>query len=117
MKKVLIIIAVIIMLLSYGIYRLFYDMSSLPKGQLISEVQSPEGTYTLKAYRINGGATVAFAIRGELNFNTSTTESKNIYWNYREDKADIKWFDDNTVIINGHKLKVPNEVYDFRKNN
>lgn len=89
-------------------------MARLPKGELISEVQSPNGTYTIKAYRTNGGATTAFAIRGELNFNNSRKRSKNIYWNYRQEEAIIQWIDDDTVIINGIKLDVPNEKFDFR---
>ena len=90
-------------------------MSRLPEGELISEVQSPNGTYTVKAYLTNGGATTPYAIRGELNFNTVNKKPKNIYWNYREDKAIIEWIDDDTVLINGHELDLPNEKFDFRR--
>nr|WP_315990307.1 DUF5412 family protein [Desulforamulus aquiferis] len=38
-----------------------------------------------------------------------------MYWNYREDHADIKWIDNDTVIINGQKLDVPYQTFDFRK--
>lgn len=44
-------------------------MGRLPKGNLISEVKSPNGTYTINAYLTNGGATTSYAIRGELNYN------------------------------------------------
>ncbi|WP_243458018.1 DUF5412 family protein [Sporosarcina sp. Te-1] len=27
-------------------------------------------------------------------------KAKNIYWNYKEESADIKWIDYNTVMIN-----------------
>lgn len=91
-------------------------MGRLPKGSLISEVQSPNGTYAIKAYITNGGATTSYAIRGELIYNNIKKKPKNIYWNYREDKAIIEWVDDDTVIINGHELDVPNEKFDFRRN-
>lgn len=114
-RKIVISILIIIVILSYGVYWAFFDMSRLPKGELISEVQSPKGTYTIKTYLINGGATTSYAIRGELNFNTVNKKPKNIYWNYREDKAIIKWGDDDTVIINGYELNIPTERFDFRR--
>ncbi len=116
-KKLLFVFIVIIALLVYGLYWAFFSMSiiRLPKGELISEVQSPKGTYILKAYLTNGGATTSYAIRGELNFKDSRKSAKNIYWNYREDKATIEWVDDDTLIINGIKLEVPNERFDWRR--
>lgn len=114
-KKILVWLICIILFLTYGVYWAFYSMSRLPKGELINEVKSPNGTYTVKAYLANGGATVSYAIRGELNFNRANKRPKNIYWNYREDKAIIEWIDDNTVIINGHELDVLREKYDFRR--
>lgn len=118
-KKSLIVIALFplffIALISYGIYWAFFDMNRLPKEELIAEVISPNGTYTLKAYLSDGGATTAFAVLGELNYNQENKTPKNIYWNYREDHADINWIDNDTVIINGHKLDVPNETFDFRR--
>lgn len=116
MKKKRVIIPLLILgLLGYGVYWAFFDMNRLPKGELISEVSSPKGTYTLKAYVSNGGATTDYAVRGELNFNKENKKSKNIYWNYHEEKASIKWIDENTVLINGHELSVPNETFDFRR--
>ncbi|WP_312107602.1 DUF5412 family protein, partial [Lachnoclostridium sp.] len=41
-------------------------------------------------------------------------KTKNVYWNYREDTAKIVWKDNDTVIINGHMLHVPEDTYDFR---
>lgn len=116
MKKKWIIIPLLILgLLGYGVYWAFFDMSRLPEGDLISEVNSPDGTYTLKAYVSSGGATTDFSVRGELNFNKENKKPKNIYWNYHEEKANIKWIDKNTVVINGHELSVPNETFDFRR--
>ncbi|MDO7788167.1 DUF5412 domain-containing protein [Desulforamulus aquiferis] len=118
-KMVLIIISLfplfLIALISYGVYWACFDMNRLPKQVLISEVKSPDGAYTVKAYLSNGGATTSFAVLGELNYNKVAKKPKNIYWNYREDHADIKWIDNDTVIINGQKLDVPYQSFDFRK--
>lgn len=116
MKKILIIVLIlIIMSLSYILYSNFFDMNRLPSGSLISEENSPEGTYTIKFYRVNGGATTSYGIRGELNFNTVKRNSKNIYWNYGEDEVIINWINDNKVLINGIELNLPNEKFDFRR--
>jgi hypothetical protein len=62
-----------------------------------------------------GGATTDFAVRAELVFNKNSKKKKNVYWNYREENAYIVWIDDDTVRINGHVLRLPNEKYDFRR--
>lgn len=100
--------------IGYGVYWAFFDMNRLPTGEYLTEETSPDGTYTIRAYLNNGGATTSYSIRGELVFNKSKSKTKNIYWNYREDTAEIKWIDNDTVIINGHTLEVPNERFDFR---
>jgi hypothetical protein len=116
LKKRRIIIPIIILgLLGSGVYWAFFDMSRLPKGDMIAEVSSPKGTYTLKAYVSSGGATTDYSVLGELNFNKGNKKPKNIYWNYHEKNANIKWINENTVVINGHKLSVPNETFDFRR--
>ena len=92
----------------------YYVDVDLPTGEYLTEETSPDGTYTIRAYRNNGGATTSYSIRGELVFNKNNSKTKNIYWNYREDTAEIEWTDNDTVIINGHTLEVPNERFDFR---
>ena len=114
-KKIIISLSIVIALLVCLDYWAFSSMSRLPKGNFVCEEESPDGTYTIKAYITNGGATTSFAIRGELNYNKEKKSPKNIYWNNREDNAIIEWIDDNTVIINGHKLKIPDEKFDFRR--
>jgi len=101
-------------LIGYGIYWAFYDMNRLPTGDLIEQSTSPNGKYTINAYVSSGGATTDFAVRAELVFNKTSKKNKNIYWNYREEDANIDWIDDDTVRINGHVLRLPNEKYDFR---
>ncbi|NIL30162.1 DUF5412 family protein, partial [Bacillus thuringiensis] len=65
-QKVLIILFCIAGLFVYGLYWAFFSMDRLPTGEKIAEKQSPDGTYTFKAYVTNGGATTSFAVRGEL---------------------------------------------------
>ncbi|WP_454190973.1 DUF5412 domain-containing protein [Paenibacillus sp. Marseille-Q7038] len=103
-----------ISILGYVVYWALFDTNRLPRGEYLTEVDSPDGTYTLKAYRINGGAITSNAIRGELVLNERKGKSKTIYWNYREENAAVKWIDSDTVHINGHTLNVPNEKFDFR---
>ncbi|XXM73023.1 DUF5412 domain-containing protein [Lysinibacillus sphaericus] len=98
----------------YGVYWLFYDMGRLPEGEFLTEETSPDGTYTVRTYVANGGATVSYAVRGELIFNKKENKVKTIYWDYREESADITWKDDDTVVINGHMLDVPGDRFDFR---
>lgn len=90
-----------------------YSMNSLPEGELLETYYSPNEQYVLRIYLVDGGATVDYAIRGELT-DTDTGEIKNIYWNYHENEATVIWQDDYTVIINDHTLNLPNDVYDFR---
>lgn len=104
-----------ITLVGYAVYWAFFDMNRLPTGEYLTEEASPDGKYTLKAYVTNGGATTSFSIRGELVFNQKNNKTKTIYWNNRVDTANITWTDNDTVVINGHSLDVPNDKFDFRK--
>lgn len=100
--------------IGYGVYWLFYDWSRF-KQALIIETTSPNGTYTIRAYLSNGGATTSFTVLGELIFNKEGNKSKKIYWGYREQNAEIRWVDDDTVIINDVQLELPHKTYDFRR--
>lgn len=99
--------------LAYGVYWVFFDWSRF-KDELISQSTSPNRTYTINAYLSNGGATVSYSVLGELVFNKENKRSKKIYWQYREENAQIEWIDDNTVMINNVQLELPNETYDYR---
>lgn len=114
LKIILVISILFIGMIGYGVYWAFYDMNRLPTGEYLTEEISPDGTYSLKAYLTNGGATTSYSIRGELVFNNRNDKTKNIYWNYREETANIEWIDNDTVVINGHTLNVPKEKFDFR---
>lgn len=116
MKKKNIIISIIVLvivILSYGVYWSFFDMGRLPKDKFITEVQSQDGKYSIKAY-VSESSLSAPALLGELNYKAEKKKPKNIYWNYKENKANIKWIDDVTVVINGHKLNILNDTFDWR---
>lgn len=120
MKKIRLFLSILIVIVGLFlllIYWAFYDTERLPKGEFIASIDSPNNEYTVKLYKVNGGATVSYSIRGELNFNQKNRKPKNIYWNYREENAEVKWLDEDTIIINGHSLNVPNDVYDWRREN
>lgn len=110
-----IVIICIIIIVFFIINKLFFSMSNLPKGEFLTESMSPKGTYTIKAYLCNGGATSSYSIRGELIENKEKNKITNIYWDYKIDKAVIIWLDENTVEINGHKINLPNGKYEWRK--
>lgn len=90
------------------------NSSDLPQGEFLMEYSSQNDTYTIKIYRCNGGATVDFAIRGELIIN-KTGVKKDIYWDYHVNNATVTWEDDATVKINGKLINLPNGKYDFRE--
>ena len=89
------------------------DINNLPQGELIDTVYSPDETYAINTYLVNGGATVDFSVRCEV-VEKSSDESRNIYWEYKCDTADIEWIDDTTVKINGKELNVLTDSYDWR---
>ncbi|WCF10253.1 DUF5412 domain-containing protein [Paenibacillus thiaminolyticus] len=105
----------IVCLIAVHVYLKSFTLLLLPKGDLIATSDSPGNTYTLKVYLVNaGGATGGFAIRGELLNNKKGTH-KNIYWQYREEKANVEWIDESNLLINGKKLNVEQDIYDYRK--
>lgn len=112
--KLLKTILMLILLFSFFVYWLFFDINRLPHGEFLSESLSPDGKYKIKFYLINGGATTAYGVRGELCYKNGL-KIRNIYWNYPEDKADVKWINNHVVIINGHRLDIFKDSFDFRK--
>ena len=117
MKKTVSIIGIvlllIILMLGYGIYWGFYDIQRLKGQEIIQEVSSPNGTYTVTAYLNNGGATTDYSVLCSVKANGRNKE-KNIYWQYRCEYASIVWLDDCTVQINGIQLNVKKDTYDYR---
>ena len=93
---------------------ILYGSSHIPEGKLITSSVSPNGTYKVNAYRWDGGATTDTAIRGEVG-SLETGQKRNIYWQYHEYSAEIKWVSDEIVVFNGVTLNVKNDMYDYRK--
>ena len=117
MKKTLLIVGIVVLLivslLGYGFYWAFYDIQRLEGQEVIQEVSSPNGTYTITAYLNNGGATTDYAVLCSVKNNSSGKE-KNIYWQYHCTKANILWLNEDTVQINGIELNVKKDTYDYR---
>ncbi|WP_312648961.1 DUF5412 family protein [Aminipila sp.] len=119
LNKYLIIIVTLIVTVSaigFSIYQnIFYiSIDNIPKGEFVKEVTSPNGQYSINIYLVNGGATVDYAIRGELVYIKEKRKSQNIYWNYNESSAEVNWIDDNNVWINAVPLNVLTDRYDYR---
>lgn len=85
-------------------------MLNLPDGDYIDSLDSPNGEYTLKAYRYSGGATMDWSLRVEV-VNNNTNKKINIYWKYHEKDADMKWIDNETVEINEVILNIHKDYY------
>ena len=80
--------------------------------EMIAQSVSPDKTYKLVAYKVNGGATVDWAVEVYIK---NEKKDKKIYDAYHEDKADIKWISNNEVSINGEKLNLDKgETFDWR---
>lgn len=101
----------IFLILSFTILMHMFRMPD----KFLTESTSPKGTYTIKIYLINGGATTNYSIRGEVIMNHWFHYRKNIYWEENISKGEICWRDNYTVIINGHEIKLPNGKYDERR--
>ncbi|MCT8139964.1 hypothetical protein H1D32_21035 [Anaerobacillus sp. CMMVII] len=66
-KTPIIVLFLLVSLIVFSVQYTFFDWS-LFKQELIIELTSPEGTYTINAYVYNGGATVNYSVLGELVF-------------------------------------------------
>lgn len=122
-KKIYIALAILvifILVVFLVTHSAFLSMDRLPKGEFLHESTSPQGTYTVKLYETNP-ALSAGGTRGEL-VNNKTGRKRNIYWEYNRNLPEtgivgerIIWEDDDTVIINGRRLNLPNDKYDWRR--
>ncbi|MBR2109454.1 MAG: hypothetical protein IJ932_05895 [Ruminococcus sp.] len=89
-------------------------MDNLPTGELIKNSNSPNKQYRIEVYLCSGNATTANSIRcAAVEINSQ--KSRNILWQYRQDDAEIEWLDDNNVKINGIKLNILTDSYDWRE--
>ena len=91
------------------------SMKNLPAGEFIKSSVSPDGTYKINAYVCDGGATVDFSVRCEVE-TLSTGETRNIFWQYHRQDIEIEWLSDYVVKIDGIELDVTKDSYDWRNN-
>lgn len=99
---------------AYAINWAFFDIQRINGQEYLTESTSPNGTFTVTAYLNNGGATTSYAVLGTLK-NNKNGKTKNIYWQYRCEKAEMEWLNNETIKINGIELNVKNEIYDYRR--
>ncbi len=112
--KGLFIFLLITVFITAGIYHYFFiSMSSLPEGEYINSYKNSEADCKINIYLCSGSATTGYSIRGEVEYKNART--KNIYWSYNEQRAEVSWIDSETVNINGRVLNIYNDVFDFRK--
>ena len=108
--KKLVIVAIVFLIYIYIVFFSRFRMYYLPTGEYLKSLESPNSSYTLKAYRYSGGATVDWSLRVEV-VNNSSNQKYNIYYKYHDYDVDMEWLDDNTVKINGKKLNIHKEYY------
>lgn len=115
MKKYLkfILPIVIVAVFIYAVYWAFFDIQRLKGEELLEEISSPDGNYTVSVYLNNGGATTDYAVLCSAR-NNETEKERNIYWQYHCTKANVEWLDEKTVDINGVELDVEKDSYDYR---
>ena len=92
----------------------FFNIQSIDGQEVLTVSQSPDSTYTVTAYRNNGGATTSYALLCSVK-NNETGKEKNIYWKYPCSEVEIYWVDNKTVNINNIELDVKKDTYDYRK--
>ena len=108
MKKIITVLLFMTIILAFSSCMMF-----LPKGEFMESVESPTKEYTINSYLCSGNATTGFSVRCEA-VNNHSGKARNIYWQYKCKTADIYWLDDFTVSINGIKLNVKTDSYDWR---
>ena len=89
------------------------NMDGLPKGEFIKSSKSPDNSYTVNAYVCSGNATTDFSVRCEVVDNENENV-RNIYWQYKQEDVEIAWEDNETVVIDNHRLNVKEDSYDWR---
>ncbi len=112
-RKIIIIPILLVFLVIYIIHWTFFDIQRIDGQEILSESTSPDGRYTVTAYLNNGGATTDYAVLCTATDN-ETGRVRNIYWNYKCEKAEIEWIDEDTARINGVELDVMKDKYDWR---
>ena len=117
-KHVFAIITILLLLVALLICACFFSIWNIVRAQENNEetfllsTQSPDGKYTLEAYKTEPGATVDYSIKVYL----MSDEKKELIYNaYHEKEVSIVWMDNEHVDINGKALNLSvGEKYDWR---
>ena len=117
-KKIVILLfsllLVLILIVGFIIFRVFFSLQSVPQGELIRSIQSPDRKYVIKTYFHQGNSLSADAVRGEL-VDLKRQKKKNIYWNFHDEDPYVKWLNNSEVLIGNQKLNIlKGETYDWR---
>lgn len=105
-KKVSIIKKYFLIIAFVGVALVFSACDLFVSEELISTSVSPNETYQLQAYLVNGGATTSYTVKVYRVNDNPLFNKKLIYSKYREVEAEIKWIDDKNVEINGVVLNL-----------
>ena len=112
--KTLVVIICTSIIVWFLIFNCFFDIAHFVGQDIISVLDSPDGNYEIVVYRNNGGATVNYTLLCAIR-STTTGKEKNIYWEYPYQEPVIQWDSKYVVIINGHKLNIKKDTYDYRR--
>ncbi len=113
LQKRLLVLLLLVGILGYAFYWAFYDIQRIKGVEMLATAIAPDGQHIVTTYLTNGGATTSYGVIGEVR-NNNTGKSWNIYWQYRCWEAEVDWIDNETVVINGVKLNIHHDKYDFR---
>ena len=113
-KKILLAGTAVILLTVLLFLYYMYDIQSIEGQTMLSQLTSPQGTYTAAAYLNNGGATTSFAVLVRVTDNR-TGKQRNVYWQYKCQEAEMEWESDTVITVNGVTLDVVKDAYDFRR--
>ena len=88
----------------------YVDIADIPEGEHKYSLASPDGNSELKVYSVN--TELGNAVRVSVTHNDNT---ENVFWQANISDADVYWFDNETVVINGITLNMKNgDTYDSR---
>lgn len=110
-KLAIISISLIVVILLLIIVFMWFAFGTSQADLLMTSI-SPDGKYTVEAYRVNSGATVDFSVKVYV----ITEKGKKLIYNvYHEYEVDIIWVNSDVVSINGKQLDLSKgETYDWR---
>lgn len=111
--RILLIICFILACIGYLVYHFTWDTQSVPKGDLLRKVNSPQRENCAYIYQGTEGATVDDSVIVEIK-NNKTNKKKIIYVQYHQSDVTTKWINENTIQIGKRKMDIEKDVYDWR---